>query len=283
MTKNIVGLTTDDVVHSRTKYGSNILLKEKSKGFLGRFLENLNDPIIKILILALVVEVVFTFGKCNLFEVLGIVIAILIATTVSTASELGSERAFLKMQEETLHGVVKSLRNNQFSEISIAEVVVGDVLYISSGETVCADGIVLEGVIKVDQSALNGESREVTKAYSKLDEGWDLSSKGKVFRGSIVTNGNAVMKVCRVGAQTYYGMVARDVQMETRESPLKVRLSRLAQQISRIGYVMAAIVAIVYLFNVFFVDNNFSYNKIVESFQDLSLVFSSVTAPLGQL
>ena len=81
------GLTTEEAQKSKLIHGDNSLAKEKTKGFIKRFFENLGDPIIKILIIALIIEVVFTMGQCNLYEVFGIVIAILIATTVSTASE----------------------------------------------------------------------------------------------------------------------------------------------------------------------------------------------------
>ena len=100
MSKNLKGLSEKEVLISKEEFGSNTLEKEKTKGFFRKFAENLNDPIIKILICALVIEILFTFGKCNFFEVGGIVAAILIATTVSTASEFGSERAFKKMQKK---------------------------------------------------------------------------------------------------------------------------------------------------------------------------------------
>ena len=128
----------------------------------------------------------------------------------------------------------------------------------------------------MDQSALNGESRDVTKFKCDSGNDWDLSNKGTVFRGSVIVSGEAVMRVGRVGVTTYYGMVARDVQTETRESPLKIRLARFASQISKIGYFMAAIVAVTYLFNTFVADNGFVLSKIVASFKDPPFVVSSL-------
>ena len=125
MTKKITGLTKDEVLRSRERYGRNILKKEKTKGFFRRFFENLNDPIIKILIIALIVEVVLTFGNTNIFEVIGIVLAILIATTVSTASELGSERAFKRMESEADELRERALRDGELVELySAADVFV---------------------------------------------------------------------------------------------------------------------------------------------------------------
>ncbi len=272
--KEIKGLTAEAVSESRAKYGENRLEKEKTKGFFRKFIENLNDPIIKILIIALIIEVAFTFSNCNYFEVFGIVIAILIATTVSTASEFGSERAFLKMQSESMEGRVRVLRDGSTEEITSAEIVVGDIVYLSAGERIAADGTLLSGRIGVDQSALNGESREVEKSPVNENTKWELAAKNRVFRGTLVTLGEAVMRVGRVGMNTYYGMVAKDVQAPTRESPLKHRLSRLAGQISKIGYVMALIVAITYLFCAIIVDNNFDGARIMVAIKDARSLFS---------
>ena len=276
MKKEKVGLSPEEVLTSREKYGDNSLAKEKTKGFFRKFLENLNDPIIKVLIFALAVEVIFTFGHCNFFEVGGIISAILIATTVSTASECGSERAFAKMQADGSNILARVLRDGEIVEIPISEIVVGDILYLSAGEKIQADGFIVSGSIKVDQSALNGESREVTKFKCDSGNDWDLSNKGTVFRGSIIISGEAVMQVGRVGVTTYYGMVARDVQTETRESPLKIRLAKFASQISKIGYVMAAVVAVTYLFNTFVADNGFVGSKIIASFKDIPFLFSTL-------
>ena len=244
-----------------------------------RFFENLSDPIIRILIIALVVQIIFTLGDCNYFEIFGIVFAILTSTMVSTISEFRSERAFEKMNEGMGGGSAKVLRNGKLCEIPISEIVVGDIVYLASGDKICADGVIISGRINVDQSALNGESLEIAK-YSADEHGWELSSKSRVFRGSVITEGNGVMRVGRVGESTYYGMVARDVQSETRESPLKLRLSRLAKDISRIGYIVAVLVGICYLFNAIVVDNGFSAQKILAFASDIPTLVSLLTHTL---
>ncbi len=280
MTRDLIGLSKEQIELSRSKYGTNSLEKEKQKGFYRRFFENLNDPIIKILIIALVVELVFTFRNCNLFEIFGIVIAILIATTVSTLSELGSERAFRKMQEESKQSMVRVYRDGALTEICAENLVVGDIILISSGEKVHADAQIIEGVLKVDQSALNGESKEVTKKRDTKNTQNSLSNQGIVFRGSIAVSGEALLKVVRVGVNTYYGMVARDVQTETRKSPLKLRLSKLAFQISKIGYVMAAIVGLVYLWSAFVSENGYIMSRILEDLRDFQFVISKLSHAL---
>lgn len=262
MRKELKGLTSDEVKRSLELYGDNSLSKEKNKGFIRRFVENLSDPIIRILMIALALQVIFTFKNINFFEIGGIIVAILISTLVSTASEYRSENAFEKLQDDNVDNLVSVLRDGKIIKIEVSKLVVGDVVYLSVGDKIQADGTLISGKISVDQSALNGESAECIKVPGSEGD-WDLASSSRVFRGSIITDGSGVMKVGRVGAKTYYGMVAKDVQTETRESPLKLRLGKLATQISKIGYVIALVVGLVYLFNSIVVDNGYNAHKIL--------------------
>ena len=275
MTEKIVGLTSEQVEKSLKLYGNNSLVKEKSKSFARRFFENLSDPIIKILLIALAVQVALTFGNINYVEIAGILVAIFISTTVSTVSEYKSEQAFEKLDADSKNSLVSVLRDGEIQQILSSQLVVGDVMYVYAGDKIQADGTVISGKLSVDQSALNGESAECIKTAGRQIS-WDLSCEHKVFRGSIVTSGSAVVEVGRVGGETYYGMVAKDVQTETRESPLKLRLGRLAGQISKIGYVMAFIVGVAFLFNAFIVDNGFSAARIAMYFKDYKQVFATV-------
>jgi len=274
MTRELKGLTREEVEISRKRHGSNALNKEKGKSLIRKFFDNLNDPIIKVLIFAVIIEIAVSFGNCNYLEIFGIISAILIATSVSTLSEYGSEKAFLKLNSDELDNRVRVLRDGVICELLPSELVVGDIVYLSAGEKIQADGIVISGKIRVDQSALNGESREVKKEAGKITRDWDLSSREKLFRGSVVVDGNAVFEVRRVGEDSYFGMIARDIQKETRESPLKLRLTKLASQISKIGYFMALLVGITYLFNTLVADNGFVLSKISASVKDFKYLSS---------
>ncbi len=278
MSREIKGLTAEQVNESMLLHGDNSLQKEKRRGFFKRFIGNLSDPIIRVLLIALGLQIVFTFKSLNYFEIFGILSAILISTTVSTASEYRSERAFEKL-EEAGGNTASVLRANGIEKIPIDNIVVGDIVYLSSGERVAADGTLIEGKISVDQSALNGESAEVTKTVGE-DYGWDLSSSCKVFRGSLITEGGGIMRVGRVGGATYYGMVAKDVQAETRVSPLKHRLGKLASQISKIGYVVAALVGLAYIINAVFVDNLFDIELVKAFIFDYKNIISTLLEAL---
>ena len=270
MAKGYKGLNDIEVEESRSKHGTNSLQRIKTKGIFRRFFDNLSDPIIKILLFALVLEIAFTFGNCNYIEILGIVAAILLSTVVSTVFEYSGEKAFEKMQEQD-KSIVSVYRNSSLTHVNSAEIVVGDIICLSQGDTVPADGTVIEGELSLDQSALNGENTEVIKNNS-YDNSWELDSPCRVFKGSTVVSGSAVVRVGRVGEKTYYGMVAKDVQEQTRLSPLKHRLSHLAKQISTVGYIAAIFVGIAFLFNTIVIDNGFEMHRIMATIKNYKAI-----------
>ena len=94
------GLTEAQAVNSRMKYGSNIISEKKRNSFLELFIENLGDPIIRILLIALGIKTLFLISSFDWYETIGIVIAILLASIISTLSERGSEASFKRLQEE---------------------------------------------------------------------------------------------------------------------------------------------------------------------------------------
>ena len=246
------GLKDVEVEVQRKKYGSNSLTEMKKKGFLSLLLESLGDPIIKILLVALAIKVVFLFQSFDWFETLGILIAIFLASFISSISEYGSEEAFKKLQEENEKMKVKVRRNNTVKEIKIDEVVVGDLVLLESGDGIPADGYLVEGKISVDESRLNGESKEQKKLAAKVE-----NAQSSLLRGAVVYEGVGRMLVTKVGDATIYGSLAKEVQEKAPMSPLKYRLRGLAKTISKIGYVGAFLVTFSYLFSVLIMENNF--------------------------
>ncbi len=255
------GLSKNEVIASRQQHGSNALVKQKRTTFLKQFFENFNDPIIKILLIVLMINVVFLFQRFEWYESAGIAVAIFLATFVSTLSEYGSESAFERLQQETETIKCRVERLEGIAEIPINDVVAGDYVLLQAGERIPADGIIISGSLHVDQSALNGESKEAEKfptadAPNTRDAGGFLL-KNRLFRGSIVCSGEGVLLVTGVGGATFYGTIARDVQDRTRQSPLKLRLQTLAGKISLFGYLGAATVAAADLFNSIVMDQGF--------------------------
>ncbi|MCL2604071.1 MAG: calcium-translocating P-type ATPase, PMCA-type [Defluviitaleaceae bacterium] len=252
------GLSHAEVSASADLYGTNTLTRKAKVGFLRRYLSSFGDPIIRILMIALGVNLLLIFRDANWYESAGIAIAVLLATLISTLSEYGSESAFEKLQEEAAQIKCRVRRGYKLLHLPIAEVVAGDIVLIQAGERVPADGVIVSGEISVDQSALNGEAHEARKIPSADGDPRDFLSRSGLFRGSVVCAGEGIMRVTNVGDATFYGQLAGDIQEAAVESPLKTRLTRLAKIISRFGYGAAAIVFFANLFNAIVLENQFN-------------------------
>jgi magnesium-transporting ATPase (P-type) len=246
-------------LESRRRNGENRITAKKRRGFGERLLENFGDPMIKILLIAMAINLLFLFNNADWIETAGIALAVLLAVGISTVSEMGSEAAFRKLQEEAAKLRCRVLRREGVVEIPGEEVVVGDLLLLQSGDRVPADGVMLSGELDVDQSALNGETKEARKTAGseRRTANGGLSDPRHVFSGTVVCGGEGTARATAVGDGAVYGKLAAEVQEEKGSSPLKSRLGGLAKTISRFGYIGAALAAFAYLFNVVVIANRF--------------------------
>ncbi len=266
------GLSEKEVLENRKKYGSNEIKNEKSNSFISLFIESLGDPIIKILLIALAIKIVFLFKDFDWFETIGILIAIFLASFISSISEYGSEKAFKKLQEESLKTKCKVKRNNKIIEINVGEVVTGDIVVLQFGDKVPADGILVHGFLSVDESTINGESKEVHKEPFK----YKLSSNNKLYMGTLICQGEGLFKVTDVGENTFYGKIAQELKEKTGDSPLKIRLRELAKIISIFGYIGAFLASFSYLFKVIVVDNSFILENIINTITNFHLMMEYI-------
>lgn len=272
--KILNGLSAAEVEESRAKFGKNILTERKKIGFRRRFFENMKDPVIKILLGALAVNLLFTIRGGDWVECVGIAVSVFLATFISTLSETKSENAFARLGEEAGRDKVRVRRGGEVREIPIVEVVVGDVVLLSAGDKAPADGLICVGNLSLDQAAMTGESREVEKRPS-ADERLRPDAPSAVLRGCAIMSGEGEIIVKAVGDATFLGEISREVQEETRDSPLKIRLAKLASQISRLGYIMATLVAVVYLFNIIVLDSGFRWEVISLKISDLRFLIET--------
>ncbi len=238
------GLTPSEIEESRKKYGSNTLTQIPPDPLWKKILEGFKDPMLIILLVALAVQVVlFALGQAEWYEPVGILIAILIANGVASVSENKQEGKALTLKaEEEAKETAKVVRNGKLEEIHVSEVVVGDIVYLQAGDKIPADGVVIEGSLMVDQAALNGETEEAEKIPLTKDAKYDvkdLLNKYYAYRGTVVCGGEGYMEIRVVGDKTLFGELALEVQEETRETPLQVKLGKLAKQISTFGYIGA--------------------------------------------
>ena len=243
------GLTAEQVEESRNKHGSNSLTQIPAEPLWKKILEGFKDPMIMILLVALVVQVVLFFlGQAEWFEPAGILIAIMIANGVASVSESKQEgKASALKAEGEAKETAKVIRDGKLEEIHVSEIVVGDIVYLQAGDKIPADGIVIEGELKVDQAALNGETEEADKIPCVDGASYDvkdLLNRYYAYRGTVVCGGEGYMEIKVVGDNTLFGELALEVQEETRETPLQVKLGKLAKQISTFGYIGAIAIVV---------------------------------------
>ncbi|MCL2698853.1 MAG: calcium-translocating P-type ATPase, PMCA-type [Defluviitaleaceae bacterium] len=270
-----LGLTDEEAERSRQDFGENSLSRRRRKGLLKSFAESFGDPMVKILMIALAVNIIFLFRHSNWFESIGIAVAILLATLVSTLSEYGSESAFQRLQEEASRIKCRVRRGGALKEIPVDQVVVGDIVRLQAGDRIPADGIIVEGRLEVDQSALNGESKEAVKQpFSEGAEGF--LDPERLFAGTVCCAGEGLALVKAVGDNTAYGRIGSEIQEETRESPLRVRLGNLAGSIGKFGYIAAAVTAFAYFFNVIALDNRFDPTLMMFTLSQPGVMFGHV-------
>lgn len=262
------GLSDKEVIINREKYGENIFTKKKQDTFFKLLLETFSDPIIKILLIALGIKTIFLIRDFDWYETVGIVLAILVASLISSISEYGSMRAFNKLTEETSKINVRVKRAGNIQSIPLSDVVVNDLVVLSTGDRVPADGIIVSGKISLDEAMINGEAKEVYK-----EAGTDKTS---LFMGTVVYSGSALMLVRSVGDNTFYGKMAMELQDDNTESPLRIRLTKLAQSISKIGYICSLLVASSYLIYMIVISNNFDKNLIVSTLTNGRVMFGYV-------
>lgn len=285
------GLTAEEVKTSREQYGKNTLTIKKQAGFLRQFLRNLNDPIIKILICALIINTAFMFSDRNWAESAGIALTVFISAFVTTLSEHSSGSAFEKLYSTLGDTACHVLRGGAVEDCMMSEIVKYDIVHLYPGDMIPADGILLRGSVACDESPLTGESREVRKwaddgilaALHRTDDA-ELPMKAgngyAVFRGSHVVSGDGVMLVTAVGDNTMYGSIATELADDGEVSPLKTRLSRLARTISKIGYISAGIVAAVHLADAFWFDAGKNPAIALERLHDIRFVAAELVQAL---
>jgi P-type Ca2+ transporter type 2C len=252
---NYSGLNEQQVLESRQKYGANIVSTGEVETFWDKFFENFKDPIIIILLVALIIVVLLSiFGFAPWYEGIGIAVAILMATLVATWSEYSSENEFQKLLEEASLIKIKVFRDNTLKEVPITELVTNDLVLLQSGDNVPGDGYLIDGHLSVNQAALTGES-EAVKKMAISSENAEPDDKNKMFRASLIDDGEAVMKVTAVGEMTEYGKTLKElVTAESRLSPLQEKLSVLGHNISTFGYIGSTLIAIAFMYKKIFMD-----------------------------
>ncbi|MCD8385364.1 MAG: calcium-translocating P-type ATPase, PMCA-type [Bacteroidales bacterium] len=251
-TNHLTGLTDAQVLESRKRYGANILTPPAKEPLWKKFLEKFSDPLIIILLIAGALSIGIScyeywclgHGFGVFFEPIGIFIAILLATGLAFIFELKADKEFSLLNQVNDDEPVRVMRNGTTIEIPKKDVVVGDIVYLSTGDEVPADGTLIEAVtLTMDESTLTGEpSCHKTTNPDDFDPDATYHSN-YVLRGTKVMEGHGIFKVDKVGDATENGKVFEEAQIDDSvKTPLNEQLDGLGDMITKASYAFAALI-----------------------------------------
>lgn len=249
------GLTSNAVEKNREKFGSNSLTKKKSDSLLKRIWDASTEPMLLMLIaaglIALAVNIFrkVTGGEADFLECIGVFVAIALSVVISVIMEGRSAKAFEALSKINSNMTVKVVRNGKTVSVSSEDIVVGDVLLVSAGDKLPADGRLLSAVdLSVNESALTGESYPVKKDADAVidDEKLPLAERvNMLYSGTFVTEGQGKILITAVGDKTEFGKIAGELNGQSKSNtPLQEKLARLGKTITVMGVIAAAIVFI---------------------------------------
>ncbi len=276
--KLLTGLSNAEIAESRKIHGSNLLTPPQKASVWKLFIEKFEDPIIRILLVAAFLSLGISFVHREFAETIGIFFAIFLATGIAFWFELDATKKFEilnKVNDETL---VKVIRNSNICEVPKADIVVGDLVLLSTGDEVPADGLLLEAVsMQINESSLTGEPVINKTIHEKDFEKEATYPSNCVYRGTTVVDGHGTAEIFQVGNRTEYGQVAREsARMSGEETPLNKQLDVLARLIGVVGFLLAALTFIV----LFVKDLHSGANVMtfVQKFSTTLVIFSMMVA-----
>lgn len=272
------GLTPEEVAESRQQHGDNLITPPKDDSAWKLFVEKFKDPIIGILLVAAALSLIIAFIEQDFLETIGIISAIILATCVGFAFELDAMRRFRRLNQVNDDIAVKVRRNGSVCEIPRRDVVVGDVVLVENGETIPADGELVEAVsLRLNESTLTGEpevDKTIDEAYFDAESTYPSNV---VMRGTNVVDGYGVMAVTAVGDATEAGRVTEQATVESEEqTPLNRQLTRLSRLIGKGGIVLSVTIFVVMLLKAIFLGGLLDGDWIMISKQILHIFMVSV-------
>ena len=248
------GLSPQQVLASRERHGANVLTPVEKEPWWKKLLEKFGDPLIIILLVAGALSVGISFyeyyglheGATVFYEPVGIFVAIALATGLAFMFEQKAEREFAILNQVNDDEPVQVIREGRVMHIPRREVVVGDIVMLSAGEEVPADATLLEAhSLRVDESSLTGEPQCSKTTDEALFDHEATYPSNQVLKGTKVIEGHGIAQVTAVGDSTENGMVMESAQIDSSvKTPLNEQLDGLGAFISRMSYVIAALVIV---------------------------------------
>lgn len=270
---NYKGLTDEEVINSRNTNGKNILTPPKRQSLIKLFLEKFEDPIIRILLIAAVISFGISFIHMDFAETIGIFCAIMLATGIAFFFELDANKKFDILNKVNDDILYKVKRNNNISEVSKKDIVVGDIVILETGDEIPADGeLLIANSLQIDESCLTGEpliDKFVDPKYFQSEATYPTNW---AMRGTKILNGNCILKIKTVGDLTEFGKTAeKSSEMSGEKTPLNKQLDKLAKFIGVVGFSLA-VMTFLSLFIKDLIFNNYPATQI----GSISIIFFSM-------
>lgn len=230
------GLTHKEADNRLREYGKNEFTKPKQASLLQEVKEILGQQLIIILLIAAGISLLIK----EYHDAIGICLAILIGSVIGLVTENKSKKAAEALAQMTEDIRVKVLRDGKKEVIHKSEVVVGDIVFLETGDMVPADGRILKSVeLKVREDMLTGESDDVRKEECTVSSDHLAEQKNMLFGGTLIALGTATMVVTAIGDHTEMGSIAKELGEREEDTPLQIKLDNLGKKISQISTAVA--------------------------------------------
>ena len=252
LNSNINGLDSKEAKKRLSNYGQNIILNKKKKPWILRFLKQFNDTM--IIILLVVALLLYFYGYFYSHEYTDTIVILFVVFINAIVGFIQEEKATLILRDLKKYetSTCKVKRNDKIIVINTKELVPGDIIYLEYGETVPADIRILSCEnLKVDESALTGESVPVQKSSDALKENLIIQEqKNMLFLGTNITNGKCTGIVVSTGKNSELGKIALSLnEIDRIETPLQLKIKELSKKITLIVFIILIFIFILALIN----------------------------------
>lgn len=245
ISEKYIGLSEPEVIESRKLHGENIITPPEKEPWWKLFLEKFEDPVIRILMIAAFIAIAAGSVHGEYVEGVGIIIAILLATSLAFLNEFKAGKEFEVLNKVNDTVKVKVVRGGIYTTVPRRDVVVGDIVLIETGEEVPADGKLLEAVsLQIDEAKLTGESDAAEKRILAENDRGESSTvpRDMTMKGTMVVDGHGVIKIVAVGDSSEVAKIIRESEEDSEtKSPLNQQLEKLSKQIGVVGLFIAAL------------------------------------------
>ncbi len=277
-------------VRELIKSGSkNLLSKTPKKTFFSRVLVAISEPMVKVLIVAIFLTIIINLISIKQHQppdwgqTIGITCSVLLATLVTVFMEMKSQDAFLSLKKIGDKRDIKVMRDGVICEIPIEQIFLGDIVFITAGDKVPADGRIIESNdLEIDEALLTGESQASKKIQgSSVKDAYSLGERtNMVYSGTFVISGHGKILVTAIGDNTEIGKISLSVQIDYNIlTPLQKELGTLGKQIAIVGIGIAIIVFCLKIFN-YYIDDQLNVKNIAEAIT-ICIILIVSTIPEG--